>query len=306
MARHLETSPLVPVEVVCLISLDCQTKDEGNWPVLNIARVAEAIDVYHFQEILVTLPPSKLRDLQEVLESLQDLCVPVRVALDLGEDVFVHDRIFHFCGMPLLDVRINPIDTIKYAVGKRIFDIAFALAAFVFASPIILAIVIAIKLTSSGPVLFSQERISLNGNRFKMLKFRTMHVCHANESNCQHTSRNDPRITSVGRVLRKTSLDELPQFWNVLKGDMSVVGPRPELTFFVQKFRTEIPSYMARHNVKCGITGLAQINGFRGSDTSIPERIKYDLHYMQNWSLLLDLNIIVKTLYCGFNSKDAY
>lgn len=306
LADHLENLPLVPVEVVCLISLDCQNEAGCKWPVLNLARVAEAVDVYRCQELLVTLPPSRLMDLQDVLQPLQDLCVPVRVALDLGEGVFVHDRIFNFCGMPLLDVRIYPIDTMKYAVGKRVFDIIFALAALALTSPVILAIVIAIKLTSSGPVLFAQERISLNGNRFKMLKFRTMQVCHANQSNCQHTSRNDPRITSVGRILRKTSLDELPQFWNVLTGDMSVVGPRPELTFFVQKFRTEIPSYMARHNVKCGITGLAQINGFRGSDTSIPERIKYDLHYMQNWSLMLDLNIIVKTLYCGFNSKDAY
>ena len=139
-----------------------------------------------------------------------------------------------------------------------------------------------------------------------MLKFRTMCVQDSKRCNSEHTSRNDPRITFVGRFLRKTSLDELPQFLNVLKGDMSVVGPRPELTFFVQKFREEIPSYMARHNVKCGITGLAQINGYRGSDTSIGERTKYDLLYMQNWSLLLDLSIICKTVYSGLHNKNAY
>jgi Undecaprenyl-phosphate glucose phosphotransferase len=306
LANHLESIPLVPVEVVCVISLDSQKRDDSKWPTLNIAHVAEAVDVHRCQEILVSIPPSRLSDLQEVLQPLRDLCVPVRVVLDLGEGVFVPDRIFSFCGVPLLDLRIYPIDTMKYAVGKRILDIILAIGILALASPIIFLIVLAIRLTSSGPVLFSQERISLNGNRFKMLKFRTMHVCSAKQSNSQHTSRNDKRITPVGRLLRRTSLDELPQFLNVLKGDMSVVGPRPELTFFVQKFRTEIPSYMARHNVKCGITGLAQINGCRGSDSSIPERIKYDLHYMQNWSLMLDLNIIFKTLFYGVFSKNAY
>lgn len=162
------------------------------------------------------------------------------------------------------------------------------------------------RLTSAGPIFFSQERLGLNGKRFKMFKFRTMYAQESRNSSTQHTSRNDPRITPIGRILRKTSLDEFPQFFNVLKGDMSVVGPRPELTFFVQKFRQEIPSYMARHNVKCGITGLAQINGFRGSDTSIPERIEHDLHYLQNWSLLLDVGIIVKTVLIGLYGKNAY
>ena len=123
--------------------------------------------------------------------------------------------------------------------------------------------------------------------------------------NTRHTEQNDPRITKIGQFLRSTSIDELPQFINVLKGDMSVVGPRPELTFFVQKFRKEIPWYMARHNVKCGITGWAQINGLRGSHTSIPQRIQYDLHYMRNWSMRLDLKIIALTLLTGFAGRNA-
>ena len=146
----------------------------------------------------------------------------------------------------------------------------------------------------------------MNGRRFNMLKFRTMELQDLHASNSVHTSRNDKRITSVGRFLRRTSLDELPQFINVLKGNMSVVGPRPELTFFVQKFRQEIPWYMARHNVKCGITGWAQVNGLRGSDTSIPHRIQFDLYYMRNWSMSLDLKIIFLTLFNGLVNRQAF
>jgi exopolysaccharide biosynthesis polyprenyl glycosylphosphotransferase len=184
--------------------------------------------------------------------------------------------------------------------------VAFSALILLLASPLILLISLAIKLTSPGPVLFAQERVGLSGRRFKMFKFRTMHVQDSGSSSTMHTSRNDLRITPLGRLLRSTSLDELPQFFNVFKGDMSVVGPRPELTFFVQRFRQEIPSYMERHNVKCGITGLAQINGFRGSDTSISRRIEEDLYYLQNWSLFLDLSIIVRTIFGGLRSKNAY
>ena len=297
---------MVPVKVACVISLGVEDPAEHQWPLLAYSRVEEVVDTYHCQEVLVALPPTRLGDLQNLLQPLRHLCVPVRVALDMGEGVFVPERIFDFHGLPLLDVRPYAVDTMSYAVGKRIFDIIFSAAALVLAAPLLILIAMLIRLTSAGPIFFSQERLGLNGRRFKMLKFRTMHVQESKRSSTQHTSRNDPRITSIGRILRKTSLDEFPQFFNVLKGDMSVVGPRPELTFFVQKFRQEIPSYMARHNVKCGITGLAQINGFRGSDTSIGERIEHDLHYLQNWSLLLDVGIILKTVLSGLYSKNAY
>lgn len=252
------------------------------------------------------MPPTRLGDLQELLQPLRRLCVPVRVALDMGEGVFVPERIFSFHGLPLLDIRPYPVDTMSYVVGKRIFDVLFSVSALVVAAPLLALISMLVKLTSAGPIFFSQERLGLNGRRFKMLKFRTMYTQDSRSSNTQHTSRNDPRITPLGRLLRRTSLDEFPQFFNVLKGDMSVVGPRPELTFFVQKFRQEIPSYMARHNVKCGITGLAQISGFRGSDTSIPERIEQDLHYLQNWSLGFNLRIIAMTIISGLLNRNAF
>jgi lipopolysaccharide/colanic/teichoic acid biosynthesis glycosyltransferase len=169
-----------------------------------------------------------------------------------------------------------------------------------------LLIALLVELTSRGSVFFAQERVGLNGGRFKMLKFRTMFVQDSHASNSRHTQRRDQRITPIGRFLRRSSLDELPQFINVLKGDMSVVGPRPELTFFVQKFRQEIPWYMARHHVKCGITGWAQVNGLRGSDTSIPNRIQFDIYYMRNWSLVLDLKIIFLTVFNGLVNPHAY
>ena len=306
LARHLEASAMVAVKVVCVIPLEPGEPAESKWPVLDYSRVEEVVDHYHCQEVLVALPPSRLGDLQQLLQPLRRLCVPVRVALDMGEGVFVPERIFNFHGLPLLDIRSYPVDTVSYIVGKRSFDIVFSAAALVFTAPLLAVIAVLIKVTSTGPIFFSQERLGLNGRHFKMLKFRTMHVQESNSSNTQHTSRNDPRITSIGRLLRRTSLDEFPQFFNVLKGDMSVVGPRPELTFFAQKFRQEIPSYMARHNVKCGITGLAQISGFRGSDTSIPERIEQDLRYLQNWSLAFDLRIIATTIFLGLINRNAY
>jgi exopolysaccharide biosynthesis polyprenyl glycosylphosphotransferase len=182
----------------------------------------------------------------------------------------------------------------------------FSLTLLLLSLPLLGLVALLIKLSSRGPVTFVQERVSLNGRRFKMLKFRTMYLQDPTDSNCLHTQRNDQRITPIGRVLRRVSFDEFPQFINVLKGDMSVVGPRPELTFFVEKFRHEIPTYMSRHNVKCGITGWAQVNGLRGSDTSITNRIQYDLYYLRNWSLALDLKIILMTIFNGLASPQAY
>jgi Undecaprenyl-phosphate glucose phosphotransferase len=306
LAKYLESISPIPAEIACTIPLDRLDTTVYKWPVLDYLQITDVVDVYHCQEVLVALPPNRLGELQLLLQPLRNLCVPVRVVLDMGDGVFIPDRIFNFYGLPLLDVRPYPVDTLSYVVGKRFFDIIFSIATLIFVSPLAAIISIAIKLTSPGPVFFLQERISLNGKQFKMLKFRTMHLQESGLCDKQHTSRNDHRITRLGRLLRRTSLDELPQFLNVLRGEMSVVGPRPELTFFVQKFRQEIPVYMARHNVKCGITGLAQVNGFRGSDTSIQKRIEQDLHYMQNWSLLLDLNIIFKTVFNGLGDKNAF
>ena len=168
-----------------------------------------------------------------------------------------------------------------------------------------LVAVILTKLTSPGPVIFRQERIGLNQKPFFMYKFRSMHVQSEEEEKHAWTTANDSRKTRWGSFMRKTSIDELPQFFNVLKGDMSVVGPRPERPYFVNKFCEEIPRYMIKHQVRPGITGWAQVNGYRG-DTSITERIKHDLYYIENWSILFDIEIILMTVFKGFINKNAY
>ena len=183
-----------------------------------------------------------------------------------------------------------------YLLGKCAFDVVFATIAMAIVSPLMLVIAIAIKLTSPGPVLFAQERVGRDGI-FRMLKFRSMYVNDCSDTH--HTVVGDARITPVGALLRRTSLDELPQLFNVLRGEMSIVGPRPELVKFVHKFCEEIPNYMARHVGKGGITGWAQVNGFRGSTTSIAVRVEYDLEYLRNWSFWLDMKIIWTTIFNG-------
>ena len=165
--------------------------------------------------------------------------------------------------------------------------------------------VMMIKLTSPGPVIFHQERVGLNRKPFMMYKFRSMHLQTDEEEREQWTTKDDPRKTRWGAFMRKTSIDELPQFFNVLKGDMSVVGPRPERPFFVEKFREEVPRYMIKHQVRPGITGWAQVNGLRG-DTSIEERINHDLYYIENWTFAFDMQIIFLTVFKGLVNKNAY
>jgi Undecaprenyl-phosphate glucose phosphotransferase len=306
IAHRLSKSRLARCKVACFVALPGQNETAKGPPVLAWDRMDDVVDVFHCGEIIVALPPERMFEAQTILQTVQHLCIPARMVFDLGEGVFVPERIFDYYGIPLLDVRPYPVDTVAYALGKRIFDIVFSSLALLLAGPFMLFIALLIKLTSRGSVFFVQERVGLNGGRFRMLKFRTMFVQDSHASNSQHTHRHDLRITAVGRFLRRSSLDELPQFINVLKGDMSVVGPRPELTFFVQRFRQEIPSYMARHHVKCGITGWAQVNGLRGSDSSIPDRIQFDIYYMRNWSLVLDLKIIFLTVFSSLVNPQAY
>jgi exopolysaccharide biosynthesis polyprenyl glycosylphosphotransferase len=192
-----------------------------------------------------------------------------------------------------------------YFLLKRVFDISFSLFMIAFTGPLILLIALAVKVSSPGPVLFRQERVGLNGVPFAMYKFRTMRVAGSAEADTKWTVRDDPRRTAVGSFLRKTSLDELPQFFNVLKGEMSVVGPRPERPHFVKRFLEEVSHYESRHRLKVGITGWAQVNGWRG-DTSIQKRFEFDLYYLQNWSFWFDLRIILLTALSGMFGKNAY
>ena len=210
-----------------------------------------------------------------------------------------------FGDLPVINVRDIPLDEYINRVLKRIFDIAFSLCAILVISPLLLFIALGVKLTSPGPILFKQERVGLNRRTFYMYKFRSMKHMTVEDSNTQWTVENDPRRTKFGTFLRKTSLDEFPQFFNVLKGDMSIVGPRPERPYFVDQFKEEIPKYMVKHHVRPGITGWAQVCGLRG-DTSIEDRIEHDIQYIENWTLLFDIKIIMKTIINGFINKNAY
>jgi len=202
-------------------------------------------------------------------------------------------------------LRSAPLRRRRNRILKRAFDILFSLAVLVLASPLLLALSLLIKLSSPGPVLFRQKRVSENNRPFQMIKFRSMRMQEESLSDTLWTTEDDPRVTGIGRFIRKTNLDELPQFWNVLAGDMSVVGPRPEREFFVERFAEENPLFPLRHSVKAGITGLAQVSGWRG-DTSIRKRLECDIRYVATWSLRLDLKIVWLTLFGAKAWKNAY
>jgi len=208
-------------------------------------------------------------------------------------------------GLPVINIRNVPLSNFTNRLIKRIVDIVGACIALIIFSIPMLLVAMLIKLTSPGPIIFSQIRIGRHNKEFKMYKFRSMTVQSENEEKKAWTTSKDPRVTGIGKFIRKTSLDELPQLFNVLKGDMSLVGPRPERPYFVDKFKEEIPRYMIKHQVAPGLTGWAQINGYRG-DTSIKKRIEHDLYYIENWSIWLDFKIIFLTFFKGFINKNAY
>ncbi len=257
-------------------------------------------------DIIIALPASRLSEVQKIAPTLEKLCVPTRVVIDLGEGVGLRDRLIDLGGINMLDLRPTLAETGSYLFEKRIFDFAFSLFILLVTLPLTLAIALAIKIGGNGPVFFVQDRVGLNGRVFQIFKFRTMGVgSSCEEGDTRWTSEQDPRRTAIGAFLRKTNLDELPQFLNVLRGDMSIVGPRPERPFFVERFLDEVERYNSRHLFKAGITGWAQVNGWRG-DTSIAKRVEFDLYYLRNWSLTFDLQIITMTLLRMFNSKNAY
>jgi Undecaprenyl-phosphate glucose phosphotransferase len=228
----------------------------------------------------------------------------VKVVPDLLQVIALRARLEDLDGIPVINVNDVPLQGFN-SIVKRAIDIAISSAALLILSLPFCIIAALVKLTSRGPVFYRQERMGLDGKPFMIHKFRSM--CHdaERESGPVFASHDDPRRTPVGRLLRRTNIDELPQFWNVLKAEMSIVGPRPERPLFVAQFKHKIPQYMLRHKVKAGITGWAQVNGWRGN-TSIEKRIEYDLYYIENWSVRLDLKIMWLTVLKGFFHKHAY
>lgn len=256
-------------------------------------------------EVIIALPLEAHTKYAEIIEVCERTGVKTLIIPDFFDLLPARPFFDNFAGIPLINVRDIPLDELSNRILKRWFDIAFSIAAIIITSPIMLFTVIALKLTSPGPILFKQERMGLDRKTFYMFKFRSMHISTDSVSDTQWTVQNDPRRTKFGSFLRRTSLDELPQFFNVLLGHMSVVGPRPERPYFVHQFKEEIPKYMIKHQIRPGITGWAQTNGLRG-DTSIKDRIIFDIFYIENWTFFFDIKIIFKTVLKGLINKNAY
>ncbi|PYT67027.1 MAG: undecaprenyl-phosphate glucose phosphotransferase [Acidobacteria bacterium] len=304
--RRLIRGPLSFCRVIGYVSLPEQAVAVDDAPVYPLQQVTERISRNEdIDEVILALPPTRFSDIPYFMKMLERFCLPVRAIVDLGDHTLVRERLFQFGRLQIFDLTATPTDSIAYSLLKRAFDIVFSTFAILLTAPLMAAIALAVRLTSPGPALFVQDRVGLNGKVFRMYKFRTMRVADSRESDRRHTTPNDPRRTRLGILLRKMSLDELPQFFNVLKGDMSIVGPRPELVRFVEKFLQEVARYNNRHRLKVGITGWAQVNGWRG-DTSIRKRVEHDLFYLQNWSFTFDLRIIFLTLFPKYRNKNAY
>jgi Undecaprenyl-phosphate glucose phosphotransferase len=260
---------------------------------------------HRINDVILALPGSERQLEMECIEECENLAINVRIVPDLLPLIHANSQFFNLDGIPLISVEPYRTEDLRYILGKRIFDIAFSLVAIIFLSPLYFFIAVLVKLTSEGPIFVIQERVGLNARKFKMIKFRTMFSRGSLEPATHWTTPGDPNITPLGRWLRRSNLDELPQFFNVLIGDMSIVGPRPERPHFINLFQKEIPGYMRRHYAKCGITGWAQVNGWRG-DTSIEQRVTHDLYYIRNWAFVFDLKIILLTLTRSFFHRNAY
>ena len=256
-------------------------------------------------EIAITLGLEEYYKLEKIVAECEKSGVHTKFIPDYGNIIPTKPYTEDLLGLPVINIRYVPLTNTFNAFTKRCMDVIGSIVCIIIFSPLMLFSAILVKATSKGSLIFAQERVGLHNKPFHMYKFRTMYVQTEEEEHKGWTKKDDPRVTSVGRFLRKTSLDEFPQLFNVLKGDMSLVGPRPERPQYVEKFREEIPRYMIKHQVRPGMTGWAQVNGYRG-DTSIRKRIEHDLYYIENWTLGLDVKILILTVFKGFINKNAY
>ncbi|MGV2963544.1 undecaprenyl-phosphate glucose phosphotransferase [Paenibacillus sp. AGC30] len=281
-----------------------QSEQKRYKPILGrIDELEEFLSTHLVDEVILALPLDAHDKYSHIINVCEKAGVRTLIIPDFFDYLPARPHFDNFAGMPMINVRDIPLDIAVNRLMKRTFDILFSLTAILLTSPVMLVVAVGVRLTSSGPVIFKQERVGLNRRNFMMFKFRSMKVIPEGTMDTGWSTKNDPRRTAFGTFIRRTSLDELPQFFNVLLGHMSVVGPRPERPYYVNQFRDEIPKYMIKHHVRPGITGLAQSKGLRG-DTSIEDRIEQDIFYIENWSLLFDIKIIWETIRNGL--KNAY
>ncbi len=300
----LRRIPFIHCEIQAYLQLPGQSVLVEGAPVISAVEPLQ-LEGIGFDEVVVAIPAVRYPQVPSLLDKLQDFGKPVRAVLDFGPRLSVREKVFQVGRLQLMNLAISPVESFAYTVLKRSFDLVLAVLGVVLLSPMLLTIAFLVKLTSPGPILFRQKRVGRHGKQFTLLKFRTMHCGTIEESDTIWTTKSDPRRTAIGAVLRKFCLDELPQLFNVIRGEMSLVGPRPERPYFVAKFRTDIQKYNMRHFCHVGITGWAQVNGLRG-DTSISDRIQHDLYYVQNWSFALDIQIIARTMLIALTGENEF
>jgi len=270
-----------------------------------IDNLLEILPQNRLDEIAITLSLNEYSKLERIVGICEKSGVHTKFIPDYQNFFPTKPYTEDLNGLPVINIRNVPLSNSFNQILKRIVDIFGCLVAFIIFGIPMAIVAIIIKTTSPGPIIFSQVRIGKHNKEFKMYKFRSMEVQIESKEKRAWTKLNDPRVTKIGKFIRKTSIDELPQLFNIFKGEMSLVGPRPERPFFVDKFREEIPRYMIKHQVQPGLTGWAQINGYRG-DTSIRKRIEFDLYYIENWTFNMDIKILFFTIFKGFINKNAY
>lgn len=306
VARHIDEATWTGLEITAFFTQEApQTADRfQNVPLVSLSEISSYVDTHQIDEVWFALPVGSEGCTRDVLHDLRHSTVAVRYVPDIQGFHLLNPAISEIAGMAVLDLNVTPMRGIN-RMAKAIEDRLLAVLALLFFSPFMVLIAVGVKLSSPGPVFYRQVRLGWNGKPFEMLKFRSMPVNAEDKTGATWAKKGEQRATRFGSWLRRTSLDELPQFINVLKGDMSIVGPRPERPVFVEKFKDQVPGYMKKHLVKAGLTGWAQINGWRG-DTDLAMRIKYDLYYIEHWSLWFDLKIIALTPFRGFMHQNAY
>jgi Undecaprenyl-phosphate glucose phosphotransferase len=272
-----------------------------------LGTLAEAGDILQrdrIDQLYVALPLDEHAKMVSLVESANRAIVEVKVVPDLVQVIALRARLEELDGIPIINIHDVPLRGFN-SVLKRAIDVGLSGLGLIALTPVLAVLALIVRLSSPGPAFFRQERMGLDGRSFWVWKFRSMYDEAERETGPIWAREDDPRCTPVGRFLRRSNLDEIPQLWNVFTGDMSLVGPRPERPFFVEQFKQRMPQYMLRHKVKAGLTGWAQVNGWRGN-TSIEKRIEYDLYYIENWSVMLDIKIMWLTLIKGFFHKHAY
>lgn len=305
IASRMRLNRELGIQIVgCLSQEGIKGKGPRGVPILgsytDLPQVLSHMDI---DQVVVALPLQDHHLMPEIMASIGDRLIDVKLVPDISQFVRLGGTIEEFEGMPVISLQESPLEGINLYT-KRALDVIFATLALVVLSPLMLLIALLVKLGSRGPVLYRQERVSFDGSPFPIYKFRTMYA-DAEFEGPGWTTPGDERVTPLGRILRAWSLDELPQLFNVLRGDMSLVGPRPERPIYIEEFRKHVPRYMLRHKVPAGMTGWAQVHGWRG-DTSIDKRIEYDLYYIEHWSIFFDLKIMALTLIRGFRGSNAY